>query len=120
MAEFRKPDPLSFDGNVAENWRVFEQDFEVFLQAAHGNKSNKEKAYTLLNIAGTEAIEKSRSFEYKAAVLDENDAVITPAESKEDVEVLKAKFSELCSPQKNVIIERHKFNSRFQKPGESF
>ena len=73
-----------------------------------------------MNIPGKDAIEKARSFVYNPAVMGENDQVITPAESKEDVKVHKAKFAELCSPQKNMIIERHKFNSRFQKPGESF
>ena len=120
MAEFRKPDPLSFDGNVSENWRQFEQDFDVFLQAAHGAKSKKEQAYILLNIAGRDAIEKSRSFTYKPAVVDADNHVITPAESREDIDILRAKFAEMCSPQKNVIIERHRFYSRFQKPAESF
>lgn len=120
MAEFRRPDPLIFEGNVSENWRRFEQDLEIFVQAAHGSKTAKEHAYILLNIAGKDAIEKSRSFTYKAAVLGEDGQVITPAESKEDPEVLKTKFRELCSPQKNVIIERHRFNSRHQRQGESF
>ena len=35
MAEgFRKPDPLRFDGNVAENWRIFEQEYNIFVAAA--------------------------------------------------------------------------------------
>lgn len=119
MAEFRKPDPLSFSGNVAENWREFEEDFDIFVEAAHGNKSNKEKAYILLNIAGKEAIEKSRSFEYKPAVLGEDGNEITPAETKEDLAVLKRKFKELCQPQKNITMERYTFNTRNQGPIES-
>ena len=120
MAEFRKPDSLRFDGNVAENWRIFELDFDIFIAAAHSSKTKKEQAYILLNIAGREAIEKSRSFTYKPAVTNDEGAVVTPAEDKEDPDVLKKKFRELCSPQKNIIMERHKFNTRNQKSEEKY
>lgn len=116
MAELRKPDPLRFKGNVAENWRIFENFWTlIFIAAAHSSKTWKEQAYILLNVAGREAIEKSCSFTYKAAV-----KVVMPAEDKEDPEVLKKKFCELCTPQKNIIMERHKFNSRNQKPQEKY
>ena len=36
----------------------------------------------------------------------------------ESVSVLKAKFRELCNPLTNVIIEPHKFNTRFQEVSE--
>lgn len=120
MAEFRKPDPLRFEGNIAENWRIFELDFDIFIAAAHSAKTRKEQAYILLNVAGREAIEKSRSFAYKAAVTNADGEVVTPAEDKEDPDVLKNKFRELCTPQKNIIIERHRFNSRNQKPEEKY
>ena len=46
----------------------------------------------LLNLAGHEAIERARSFEY------------ADGESNEDPEVLKAKFKELCEPKENITI----------------
>ncbi len=113
---FRRPTTLAFEGNVAENWRRFEEDFDIFFKAAHAGKSDAEHAYTLLNI-GPEAIIKSRGFTYEPAVVGQDGEVITP-ESKEDPNVLKQTFRELCTHHRNVIIERHKF--RFQKPGESF
>lgn len=45
--------------------------------------------------------------------------MITLAESREDPECLKAKFREICNPQHNRILERHKFHTRDQKPGQS-
>ena len=116
---FRKPEPLSFEGNVAENWRRFELELDIFLAAAHYDKDEKTKAYIMLNIAGREAIEKERSFVYSPAVRNEADEIITPAETKESIEVLKRKFKEICNPQGNVIMERHKFNVRNQRDGES-
>jgi len=46
--------------------------------------------------------------------------VITPAESRQNVETLKQKFSELCTPKKNITMERHMFHSRSMAVGESF
>ena len=44
----------------------------------------------LLNIAGKEAIERSRTFEY------------AEGESAKNVEYLKRKFKELCEPKKKI------------------
>ncbi len=121
MAEgFRRPDPLIFDGNIAENWRKFELEFDIFIAAAHSEKPDKTIAYILLNLAGPEAIERERSFTYAPAILAaDREDVITPAESREDPECLKRKFREVCSPETNVTMERHSFNTRNQKPGET-
>ena len=39
-----------------------------------------------------------------------HDEVVTPTEGKDDQEVLKYKFSDLCEPEKNILplIERNK------------
>ena len=109
MAEssFHSPGPLLFEGNVAKNWKRFVQEYDVFIAAACFGKSKKTQAYILLNLAGSEAIERERTFNY------------AEGESKEDPECLKRKFAELCNPQTNVTMERHKFNTRVQERGES-
>ena len=45
--------------------------------------------------------------------------MVTPAETKESMEVLKQTFKEICNPQGNVIMERHKFHVRNQRDDES-
>ena len=35
------PPPLDFTGNVAENWQLVEQDFDVFVSAAHPKADKK-------------------------------------------------------------------------------
>ena len=50
MEGLRKPEPLSFEGNVAENWRHFEEDFDIFIEAAYGDKDERTKTYILLNL----------------------------------------------------------------------
>ena len=41
-------------------------------------------------------------------------------ESEEDPDVLIAKFKEQCMPTKNIIIDRHNFNTCNQKQSEAF
>ena len=109
MAEgFARPTQLSFKGNVAENWRRFKQNYEIYIVAAgHGRKSKKERACILLNLAGEEAVERYNSFTYNED------------EDKDDPEVLMMKFEELCMPLKNLTFERHLFHTRSQRPSES-
>ena len=116
---FRCPDPLVFDENVAEHWRKFEREYDIFIAAAHSDKPAHTRAYILLNLAGPEAIERERSFTYAPAVLGEDGDVVVAEESREDHECLKRKFKEICNPETNVIMERYNFNTRHQKPGET-
>ena len=119
MDGFRRPDPLTFDENIAENWRVFEREYDIFIAAAHSDKSAKTKAYILLNFAGPEAIESSFVYAAEVRAPGAEGGIATPAESREDPECLKKKFREICSPQNNRTMERHKFHTRNQKQGES-
>lgn len=118
---FRRPEPLVFNENIAENWRVFEREYDIFIAAAHSDKPAKTRAYILLNIAGPDAIERERSFVYAPEVraAGEGGGILTPAESREDPECLKKKFREICNPQHNRTMERHKFHTRNQKQGET-
>jgi hypothetical protein len=34
---FRRPDPLGFDNKIADNWRLFEQEYDAFIAAAYGD-----------------------------------------------------------------------------------
>ena len=104
----RKPEVLSFKENYAENWRVFEWEYDIYVEAAHPTAETKIRAYILLNLAGKDAIETARSFTY------------AQGESKEDSACLKAKFKALCEPKKNINMLRHRFNTPKQKASETF
>ena len=53
---FRRPDPLVFNENIAENRPIFERKYDIFIGAAHFDKPARTRVYILLNIAGPEAI----------------------------------------------------------------
>jgi len=122
MAEgFHRPHPVVFDDNVVESWRIFERDYNIFIAAAHPDKPSKMRAYILLNLAGPEAIDRECFFVYAAEVRAPGNggAVVTLGESREDPDCLKRKFREMCNPQSNRTMARHRFHSRNQKQGES-
>ena len=70
MNQLPPPNPLSFVGNVAENWRRWIQQFRLYLKATSFDKTPAEmQCSTLLTVAGEEALEIFNTFglsdEYK-------------------------------------------------------
>ena len=104
----RKPEVLSFKASCAENLRVFESVYDIYVEAARPTAETKTRAYILLNQIGKDAIERARSFTY------------AEGDSKEDPACLKATFKALSEPKKKIIMLRHRFNARNQKSSETF
>ena len=108
MDQFRLPDTLSLEGNLAENWRRWKQQFDIYLVASGKNdKSDEVKAATFLHLAGPEALELFNTFAFES-----------PGDEKK-LDKLEEKFEAYCIPRKNVTWERHVFNTRNQQPGET-
>ena len=56
MDQLKPPSELSFEGNIAENWREWEQGFRLYLTATGiDEKSEKIQVATFLHVAGVEA-----------------------------------------------------------------
>ena len=86
------PPPLDLTGDVAGNWKKFDQKLELYLQATGKDAANnKTKTAILLTVGGTEAIELYNTFTF------------TEDDKEEDVvkfSVVVAKFKEYCDPRK--------------------
>ena len=108
-ANGRLPGPLLLEpSGMADNWRRFIQQFEIYLVAY--DKSRKPEATQvnlLLHAAGPAAIEVFNTFEFEAG------------KSPQVLEHVKEKFAAYCEGKKNVSYERYVFNQRNQKPSES-
>ncbi|GFO10750.1 polyprotein [Plakobranchus ocellatus] len=64
-ADFRPPDYLSLQGNVAENWKSCYQQFQNYLTAKEAdNKPDTVKIAMLLNCLGPESLERYNNFEF--------------------------------------------------------
>ena len=108
MQQFQPPEPLSFDGNLAENWRRWKQRFEIYMTASGRDaKPDTVKSATFLHVAGPEALEV-----FNTLTFDNED-------DQKKLSVLMEKFEEYCTPRRNVTWERHVFNTRRQQPGET-
>lgn len=108
MDFIRKVDKLCLEGNVAENWRVFKQNFDIFATAIELDAKKQEVQVAIfLNTIGPEAVEVFNTLNLST----ENAAKYE--------EVIKA-FSEFCKPKKNEVYETYMFFNRRQKDNEPF
>ncbi|KAK3084719.1 hypothetical protein FSP39_017965 [Pinctada imbricata] len=107
MDQLKPPSELSFEGNIAENWREWEQGFRLYLTATGmDEKSEKIQVATFLHVAGVEARRIYNTLE----IADDD---------KDKIEPLITKFKEYCEPRKNLTYLRHVFFTRAQSPHES-
>ena len=108
MEQFQVPEILSFQGNMAENWRRWKQRFKIYMTATGKNtKSDEVKSAIFLHLAGPEALEIFNTFTFD-----------NPGDNKK-LDKLVEKFEAYCIPHKSITWERHLFNIRNQQPGET-
>ncbi|XP_037813721.1 uncharacterized protein LOC119604894 [Lucilia sericata] len=107
--DFVKPvSSLIIEGNVAENWRKFKQNFEIFLEAADlSGEPDQRKVAVLLNAVGEDGLELFQTFNLSS-------------ENKKKYQEVLAAFENFCVPEKRIVYERFLFFSRNQKDGEPF
>lgn len=104
----RRPDPLVFDGNINENWRVFKQNFDIYAIAIELEERKESQQVGIFhNTCGSEAIEIFNTFN------------LTP-EQKKKYNVVVQSIQDYCTPKKNEVYEAFRFNSRSQQEGEPF
>ena len=110
MEYVKPPEPFAFEEpNAPQRWARWQKQFVTYFIAAElSEKSKAVQVARLLNAAGPEAQEIHELFTFA-----EN-------EDREDYALILRKFEEYCRPKKNVIYERFRFWSRWQKEGEPF
>lgn len=106
--DVRLPEPLSFSGNVAENFRRFKQSFEIYMVASGKcEKEDKIKIALLLNLLGEEGLEVFNTLKLTEVQKSNYDTVL-------------AELEQYLTPKRNVVYERFLFYKRKQEEGESF
>lgn len=105
----RTPEPMSFDGNLSENWKRFRQKFQLFTLAAYQGKKIKDnvKIAQLLTLVGDDGLEVYNSFDFEVG--EEN-----------DFESVLEKFEKYCCPKQNVVFESFTFYKIVQDEGQDF
>ena len=108
MDRLHYPETLSYQGNISENWRKWKQGLELyFIASGISDKAEETKAAIFLHLAGQDAREVFNTFMWETIGDDKK------------VDKIIEKFESYCTPRKNITWERHVFNSRNQKQGET-
>ena len=106
------PEKLALSGNLKDNFRKIKQQFEIYITAAGiKDKAADVQCATLLHVIGPDPIEIFNTFKW--------DEVGDEAGDDKKVYKILGKYEKYCNPQCNVTYERHQFNTRNQKEGES-
>ena len=101
------PAPLVLEGNVAENWKTFQQRFKLYLDATGASeKGERQQTSLLLHVIGDKALEVYNTFHFADA-----------ADAMTLATVLQ-KFEDYCTPKTNLTLERFHFNNCSQDAGE--
>lgn len=92
--EFNKPKPLKLTGNLAENFRVFRQEVQIYFDAteSHSKKTATQVAI-LLNLLGQEGLKIYNTLKLQEVTV---------------TEVLKA-LEAYCIPRKKETMELYTF-----------
>ena len=88
----KPPDPLSFAGNTAHNWREFEEQLKWFLAGTEtAEKSDLIKIGIMLSHAGKEARDVYKTLPWR-----------TEGDQDKFDKVIEA-FQRYCAPRKNIL-----------------
>ena len=105
----RPPQPLNFDSNVAENWKIFKQKWNNYAIIAKLNTQEEPYRVALfLHTLGDEALKVFNGFKFE-----------TPEANRTVGEIIE-QFEKFAVGETNETYERYVFNSRTQGETESF
>lgn len=108
MEYVKKVENLSFEGNIAENWKEFKTEFDIFLIAIEAtSKKDETKVGIFLNAIGREARKHL-------------DALNLTEEDKKNYKKVVEAFELFCKGKTNEVYESFVFQNRQQQEGESF
>ncbi len=107
MDSIKPPAELDFhSGILSENWRRWSETMKIFLNLGMAKAKEDEQCSAFLYIIGQGG---SDIFE----------TLTIPSGQENKIEALFEVFKVYCTPKKNLTIERHKFNTRFQGKDET-
>ncbi|XP_011331521.2 uncharacterized protein LOC105275970 isoform X1 [Ooceraea biroi] len=108
-AHARAPDPLVADGDMANNWQSWKDDFIIFMKiTGYKDKPNESRANFLKNRIGKVGIDAIQNISFDKP------------EDKDDMDILIAKLEEYFNPPKKEVVERYQFFTISKKQNETF
>lgn len=106
-SDFKPIQPLSMEGNMAQNWQFWKQKFTIYQKASENIKKKEDiQCAQLLHCIGDEGVRIYNTFKFEPEEINK-------------IDVLIDKFEQHFIPRKQVDFERHKYFKRIQLQGES-
>jgi hypothetical protein len=100
------PTPVSFNGDVEGNWKIFKEEYEDYVIATEIDKKDaKIQVATLRKLMGPESRKRLA-------------ALALSVEELKDPKVILEKLTEEFTPTRNVLCDRHVFNKADQDSKE--
>ncbi|KAG5872054.1 hypothetical protein JTB14_021846 [Gonioctena quinquepunctata] len=106
---FRPPKPLTFEGNLAENWILWKQQFNLSIKASSKDGTDLKEDINVaffLSAIGEESLRVFNSLKLNSETINL-------------VHLLK-EFENYCKPRANIVYERFVFRNIIQKEGQAF
>ena len=97
MDQLKPPESMCWQGNLAENWKMFEQRFRLYLSAiGYDSKAVKTKSSVLLHLLGEKGLEVYNTFKFEDG-------------HEMNLDEIMAKFQAYCNSRRNVTFQRYIF-----------
>ncbi|ELT87909.1 hypothetical protein CAPTEDRAFT_204336 [Capitella teleta] len=101
--DFKPPPQMSLAGNVSDNWRIWRQQFEIFMTASEAlNKSHRVRIAMLLHCIGPDCV---NNFDFGETGSTKYDVIL-------------AKFKTQFSGLKRSVFSRYEF-WKYTKPADT-
>ena len=108
ITQLKPPAPLDFEAiNLADSWKRWRQEVELYMDLAMCGREESMKVKLFLYLLESQGREIYSTMAFEA-----------PGHKRNLKQVMDA-FDQHCNPKKSETVERYKFFSRFQNPGES-
>ena len=109
ISGIKPPPPLSFEGNLSENWKYFKQKWGHYVILTNLDKQSREyRVALLLHTMGDEALKVYNGFHF------------TTDPGVRTVQEIIEQFDNFAVGEVNETYERFVFNKRDQREGETF
>ncbi|KAL6262508.1 hypothetical protein P5V15_005307 [Pogonomyrmex californicus] len=104
----RAPDPLSKDGDMANNWQSWKDDFIIFMKVTgYIDKPDEIRANLLKNRIGKVGLQAIQNISFDSV------------QDKDNMDILIEKLDKYFNPPKKEVVERYQFFTRSKKQNES-
>ena len=104
--------------NLSQTWKTWKEEVLLYIDISMDKKPEPQKVKLLLYLLGRKGREIHSTMRIQTT--DEHGNKVDVEEKNITVKLILSEFDKHCDPKKNETVERYKFYSRNQQPGDTF